>query len=77
MVEQAEVLGINSIRYTADRAHVIATTTKGFKIVKVADGQTVKTCSGFEGGLQICAPLGRTSIFLIVGTGKGADELRT
>ena len=82
MVETTEInqtqVKINAMRFTADRQRVIATTTNGFMIIDTATGEVLKACTAFEdGGLHICAPYGRTSIFFVVGTGSGASELRT
>jgi len=74
--EQVPEVKITSLRFTSDKAHCIAANTRGFDVIRMADGVTVKSCTKFPHGLQFAITLGRTSHFLVVGTGEGTEELR-
>ena len=67
---------INSLSLIAEGTHFLACTTSGFKVIDRQTGDQKITCDKFTGGLFICAPLGRTSIFFCVGTGQDKDYER-
>jgi len=75
MVESASQ--INSIRFTSEQdCNFIVCTATGFRIHETTSGKLLKACHAFEGGLMHCRPLGRSNIFMVVGTGKAASEER-
>ena len=75
MVESSQ---INSIRFTSEQdSNFIACTSTGFRVHDTLSGRLLKSCTKFEsGGLMHCRPLGRSNIFIVVGTGQVADEER-
>ena len=61
----------------ADGTHFLACTNTGFRVIDAETGAKKISCDAFAGGLFLCAPLGRSSIFFVVGTGQKQDEERT
>ena len=76
MQESSPEISVRGLRFVADSTHFIACTDKGFRLHDTISGKLKRQCTSFQGGLQLCEPMGRTNIFFVVGTGGHVNEER-